>query len=191
MCVVLGTASTIAQADEPADRGSSAERRSAAEVPHRLHVRAGAASTDSTGRPTICLDVRVVAGLAVEGCGTGQGVIHDEPGEEMAHFRATYAILDRALGRGVLRARGGLGFAEMQIGVDHPGFRFGDPDRERGSVAGPEASVSAQWLAPLHFGVDFVLTATAGLAYFAGAAQLAPSKSELQGFGSVEAGIGW
>ena len=39
--------------------------------------------------------------------------------------------------------------------------------------------------------LDFVVTGTAGLAYFTGAPALATSKSELQSFVSVEAGVGW
>ena len=154
-------------------------------------MRVGAASTDTTGRPTICLDVKIALGFGVESCGTGQALIHNDAGNEMAHFRATYAFADRSLWKGTLVARGGLGFAEMQVGVDHPGFRFGDPDADRGSVAGPEAALQAQWLAPLYEGLDFVVTGTAGLAFFAGAADLATTKSELQGFASIEAGIGW
>lgn len=132
-----------------------------------------------------------MARFGVETCGTGQAVLHDDPGNEMMHVRATYAFADRSLWKGTLLARGGLGFAEMQVGVDHPGFRFGSPDADRGSVAGPEASLSAQWLAPLYKGVDFVVTGTAGLAYFAGADELATTKSDVQGFASIEAGIGW
>lgn len=179
-----------ARAGGPADDGGR-DPGDHPPITNRVNLRVGAASTDANGRPTICLDVRVVARFGVESCGTGQAVLHDEPGNEMAHFRVTYAVLDRSLWKGTLVARGGVGFAEMQVGVDHPGFRFTSPDADRGSVAGPEGSVSAQWLAPLHGDVDFVVTGTAGLAYFAGAAELATTRSELQGFASIEAGLGW
>lgn len=107
------------------------------------------------------------------------------------HFRVNYSILDRSLWKGTLHARGGIGFAELQLGKDNPGFNFGGPDADRGSVAGPEAALSAQWLLPMYKKLDFVVTGTAGLAYFTGAPQLATSKSELQSFVSVEAGVGW
>jgi hypothetical protein len=79
----------------------------------------------------------------------------------------------------------------MQVGKDNPGFVFGSPDQDRGSVSGPEAALSAQWLLPMYKGLDFVVTGTAGLAYFAHAEELATTKSEVQGFASIEAGIGW
>ena len=135
--------------------------------------------------------MRLVRGFGIESCGTGQAVLHNDPGAEMAHFRATYAFADRALWKGTLVARGGLGFAEMQVGIDHPGFNFGSPDADRGSVAGPEASLSAQWLLPLYKGFDFVVTGTAGLAYFARAHELVTTKSDVQPFMSIEAGVGW
>jgi hypothetical protein len=160
-------------------------------ITNRINMRVGTASTDDIGYPTICLDVRIAYRIGIESCGTGQAVLHDEPGNEMAHFRAVYSFLDRPLWKGTLHARGGLGFAEMQLGKDNPGFQFGSPDDDRGSVAGPEASLSAQWLLPMYKQLDFVITGTAGLAYFTGAPQLATSRSELQSFVSLEAGVGW
>lgn len=51
--------------------------------------------------------------------------------------------------------------------------------------------MSAQLLAPIYNGFDFVLTGTAGLAWFQRADELVVPKSELQPFVSIEAGIGW
>ncbi|MDB4961084.1 MAG: hypothetical protein JWP01_1083 [Myxococcales bacterium] len=180
----------VARGDEPIDDGTD-PNIAHAPVTNRINLRVGGASTDDTGYPTICMDVRIAAGFGVESCGTGQALLHNEPGNEMAHFRATYTFLERSLWKGNLHARGGLGFAELQLGIDNPGFKFGSPDQDRGSVAGPEASLSAQWLLPMYKDFDFVVTGTAGLAYFAGAPELATSRSELQSFASIEAGIGW
>ncbi|MEJ7604176.1 MAG: hypothetical protein WKG01_40300 [Kofleriaceae bacterium] len=161
-------------------------------TPNRLNLRIGGSSTDSTGRLTLCLDIRIVAGLGIEGCGTGQGVIHDEPGTEMVHFRATWSVIERITSRGVGKLRAGLGFAELQVGVDHPGFSFGEPDpTERGSVAGPEAVVQGQWLIPLHKGVEAIASVTAGVAAFANADQLIEPARNVQPFVSVELGLGW
>lgn len=181
---------TSGWAEEPIDGGAT-DPDDRPPVVNRVNLRVGTASTDQNGRPTICLDVRVIGKLGVETCGTGQAVLHNEPGAEMAHFRATYSLANRALWKGTVHARGGVGFAEMQLGIDHPGFQFGQPDADRGSVAGPEASFSAQWLLPLYKDLDFVVTGTAGLAYFAGADELVTPRRELQGFASIEAGIGW
>jgi hypothetical protein len=187
-CLVLVGLVPGARADE-VEPGSGA----LGEVtPNRVNLRLGGASTDSTGRPTICLDVAIVAGLGIEGCGTGQGVIHDEPGTEMAHFRATWSVLEHITDRGVGRLRAGLGFAELQVGVDHPGFTFGEPDPiERGSVAGPEAVVQGQWLVPLRGGVEAIASFSAGIAAFANADKLVEPKRNVQPFASVELGIGW
>ncbi len=179
-----------AWAEDPVD-GGAVDPSDHAPITNRINLRVGGASTDTTGYPTICMDVRIAFRIGVEACGTGQALLHDEPGNEMAHFRVNYSILDRSLWKGTLHARAGVGFAELQLGKDNPGFNFGAPDADRGSVAGPEAALSAQWLLPMYKKLDFVVTGTAGLAYFAGAPELATSKSELQSFVSVEAGVGW
>ena len=160
-------------------------------VKNRLNLRVGASSSELNGRPTICMDVKIAWGFDVESCGTGQAIIHNDPGQEMAHFRVNYALLSRGVGRGTLLGRAGIGFAEMQVGKDNPGFVFGRPDADRGSLAGPETSISAQWLVPMYKSLDFVVTGTAGVAYFANAKQLVIGQNEVQGFVSIDAGIGW
>lgn len=150
-------AGTFVPRDARADESVEPGTRAVSPTANRINLRLGGATTDDTGRPTICLDVRVFAGLNLESCGTGQAIIHNEPGREMAHFRGTWTFLERVTPRGVGKLRAGGGFAELQVGVDHPGFSFGEPDRiDRGSVAGPEAVVQAQWLVPLASGVEAV-----------------------------------
>lgn len=179
-----------ALADEPTiDDGS--DRSPHERVNNRVNLRAGVASTDTNGKPTICVDVRLVSNLGLETCGTGGGVLHDAEGTDMAHFRATYGFLHRPVGKMTAQLRGGLGFAELQVGLDRPGFAFGGPDRDRGAVAGPEASVSGQLLAPVVSGIDFVLTGTAGVAVFRRADELVVPKGNVQPFISIEAGFGW
>jgi len=179
----------IARADEATEPGASID---ATPTPNRVNLRLGNATSDSTGRPVICVDVRIWSGLGVESCGTGQGIIHDEPGQEVAHFRATWSLLSRAFTTGTARLRAGAGFAELQVGVDHPGFHFGEPDRvERGSVAGPEAALQGQFLVPLGKGVEAIASFTAGLAIFQDADKLITPQSNTQPFASVEIGLGW
>jgi hypothetical protein len=180
----------VAAFADPADDGGTSGTEHPP-IKNRINFRVGAATTDTNGHPTICLDVRVVRGFGIESCGTGQALLHDDPGYEMAHFRGTYSLLEGPVWKGTGHVRGGLGFAEMQVGIDHPGFQFGSPDKDRGSVSGPEASLSGQLLLPLYKGVDFVMTGTAGLALFQHADELVQTKSNLQSFVSVEAGIGW
>ncbi len=191
LAVVAAPAIAQAQGTEPVDDGSDHDPSDHPPIFNRLNFRVGFASSDLNGKPTLCLDVNVAFGFGVETCGTGAQVLHNDPGQEMSHYRINYTVLERSLWKGTLHARGGLGFSEMQVGKDNPGFIFGAPDSDRGSVSGPEAALSAQWLLPMYKGLDFVVTGTAGLAYFAHADQLAATKSDLQSFASIEAGIGW
>jgi hypothetical protein len=192
-CVAAALVATmgVARGDEPTDDGTGGDPSNHGPIFNRLNFRVGFASSDLNGHPTLCLDVNVVYGFGVEACGTGAQVLHDDPGQEMSHYRINYTMLERNLWKGTLHARGGLGFSEMQVGYDDPGFVFGGTNREKGSTAGPEAALSAQWLLPMYKGLDFVVTGTAGLAYFAHADELASTKSDVQGFASIEAGIGW
>ncbi len=178
-----------ARAEEAAEPGAGG---GADPSTNRINLRIGGASSDSTGRPTICLDVRIVAGFAVESCGTGQAIIHNEAGREMAHFRGTWTLLTKHTDRGTGKLRAGAGFAELQVGVDHPGLNFGSPDRiDRGSVAGPEAVVQGQWLVPLGRGVEAIASLTAGAAAFAKADELIVPQRAIQPFVALELGLGW
>ncbi len=181
---------TSAYADESLEPGGTSDAPPSAE--NRINMRIGGATSDDNGRPTICLDVRIISGFGVESCGTGQQIIHNDPGREMAHFRGTWTVLAKATTHGTGKLRVGGGFAEMQVGEDHPGFHFGDPDStDHGSVAGPEAVAQAQWLVPIGKGVEVVTSLTAGLAYFASADKLVIPQDHVQPFVSFEAGVGW
>jgi hypothetical protein len=183
-CVLFATP---AFADEAPDPGV----RIAGPATNRINLRLGGATSDSTGRPAICLDATIVRGFGLESCGTGQGIIHDESGVELAHFRATYALLSRSTTSGTGRLRAGVGWAELQVGNDRPGFQFGSPTSERASVAGPEAAVQGQWLVPIAAGVEAVASFTIGAAAFARANELVVPQSNVQPFASFELGLGW
>jgi hypothetical protein len=187
--LVLAAIGGVAHADEALEPGTTDAKDP---TENRINMRVGGASTDSTSRPVICLDVRVFYKLDIEACGSGQGVIHDEPGTEMVHFRATWSVIDRLTRKGRGKVRAGVGFAELQVGLDRPGFDFGDPDApDFASVAGPEAAVQAQWLVPIAKGVEAVASATAGVALFSAADKLVVPKDNVQPFVSFEIGIGW
>lgn len=177
-------------AEESAEPGGGSAGNSKP-IENRLSLRIGGATTDTVGRPTICADVRVVATFSVEACGTGAQLLHDEPGREMAHFRANYGFLEGGLWRGRGRLRAGLGFAELQVGEDDAGFDFDGPSGKLGSVAGPEASVSAQWVLPVAGDFEMIANATAGAAVFQNADRLIEPQGAVQGFVSFELGLGW
>lgn len=182
--------STRARA-QPVDEGSNSDPSSHPPIVNRLNLRIGFDSSNKDGRATVCLDVNVVLGFGVEACGTGNQVWHNDPGQELSHYRVNYTFVERSLWKGTLHARSGLGFAEMQVGRDDPGFVFGGTGRDRSSTSGPEGALAVQWLLPMYKGFDFVVTATGGLAYFAHADELATTKSAVQSFFSLEAGVGW
>jgi len=187
--VVLAGASAARADGESTEPGAG---DGAAPTRNRINLRAGGATSDSVGRPTICLDVRLFGPIDIEACGTGQGILHDEAGGEMAHFRGTWTFVERITERGTGKLRAGAGFAELQVGLDHPGFNFGAPDRiDRGSVAGPEAVIQGQWLVPLGKGLEAIASLTAGVAAFAKADELVVPKRNVQPFVSFELGVGW
>ena len=187
--VILALLGAPAWAD--VDEGTDKPPSDHPPIVNRFNLRFGFDSANGDGRPTVCADIRIAYGFGVEACGTGNQIWHNDPGLEMSHYRVNYSIVDRALWKGTLHARGGLGFAEMQVGKDDPGFVFGGTGVDRSSTSGPEAALSAQWLLPMYKGLDFVVTGTGGLAYFAHADELATTKSDVQSFVSIEAGIGW
>lgn len=178
-------------APQPPAREPPVSTQEAAAPPgHRLNMRVGLASSDEVQRPTVCLEVVAVWRASVEGCGTGSGILHDEVGRQIAHFRVNVPVHRLAIARGWSSLRGGLGFAELEVGPDRPGFDFGAPDQPN-SVAGPDASVSMQWLRPLGSGVELVATATAGIAWFSRADLLVIPQSSFQPYAAFEIGAGW
>lgn len=193
--LVLGLISiglpSAALADGPIDGGGE-EVEQQEHAAYRVNLRLGTASTDRNGAPTICAEVRVWADLAIESCGTGADILHNNDGAEMMHVRGTYEIWDRTTRRGRGGVRLGAGFAEMSVGDDKIGLEFGDPDAQNPiSVAGPEAAVSAQWTIPLGKKLEAVGTFTGGVGYFSGARKLVLPRDEIQPFASFELGVGW
>ena len=175
---------------EPIDSDDSEPTSSPGPVSHRVNLRAGLASSDEVGRPTICLEVVALWGASVEGCGTGSGILHDEAGRQIAHFRLNVPLLTRPIGGGQLALRGGAGFAELEVGDDRPGFDFGEADNVA-AVAGPDGAVSVQWLRPVGAGVELVANATTGVAWFSGADQLVVPQRHVQPYVAFELGVGW
>ncbi len=182
-------ASGGARADDDGEPGGGHRDRDRAR--NHLNLRIGGASTDGNGRPVICGEVHALARLSFEGCGTGADFLHHASGAEMAHFRALWQLHRWSTGRSTIAARAGAGFAELQLGPDDAGFQFGGPGVAQNAVAGPEGSASVQLLVPMGRGIETIASATAGLAWFAGADRLVAPRDHLQPFASVEIGIGW
>ncbi len=193
LALIAATAAPVggpAFADESVDDGGDVVPQPHA--PYRVNLRLGTASTDRNGMPTVCAEVRVWADLAIESCGTGADLWHQNDGPEMMHVRASWELFDRTTHRGRGGVRVGAGFAELAVGDDQLGFEFGDPDnRDPVSVAGPEVAVSAQWTLPLGKGLQAVGTFTGGVGYFSGAPKLILPRDEVQPFAAFDLGVGW
>lgn len=185
-CTVVAARAEADPADQPAGEVA------AEHVPpsHRVNLRAGLASSDDVDRPTICLEVVAVLTVSVEACGTGSGILHNQVGRQIAHFRLNVPLVRRAIWGGWGNLRAGAGFAELEVGEDRPGFDFGDPDQP-GSTAGPDAAVSIQWMRTIGKGVELVGTGTLGLAWFSGADRLVLPQDRFQPYASIELGVGW
>ena len=157
-----------------------------------VNLRAGASSSSESGRPVICMQVSAIAELSFETCGTGTGLLHHDPTPEMAHFRMKWATNRWSIAQGLIELQAGLGFTELQVGKDTPGFSFGVPTTsEPIETAGPEASLSLQWIYPLDLGFEFVGDATFGAAWLKYAPQLVTPRDKLAPFGEISAGVGW
>lgn len=185
LLVFLVATTAAAQPAEP-----TTEPASDAPPTHRANLRLGLASSDAVNRPTVCLEVFALWATSVEGCGTGSGILHDEVGRQMAHFRVNVPVRRDAWFGGWSSVRVGVGFAELEVGPDRPGFDFGDPDQPN-SVAGPDAAASVQWLRSLGSGVELVATGTVGVAWFSGAGQLQRPQDQAQPYIAFEIGAGW
>ena len=190
--VALLALGTAAHAQTPAgDGGESADERRAriARTENRINLRLGMSSADQSQRPTICMEVRLVSHLSLEGCGTGNGLLHHSDGAELAHYRFKWALAKNVLYGGLARAQLGVGFAELQLAADDPGFVI----RPDGGVeaSGPEAAATFQWLRPMGKGWEFIVNANAGLAWVPGAGDLVVPQNTVQPFFGLEIGAGW
>lgn len=133
-----------APADEPAVRQQTFTPRPFVGWP-LLELRGGVDSMSEGRAPMICMEIGAWTYLAVEACGSGAGILHDQDIAEMVHFRLEGTIPVVRQGRFELVVQPGLGFAEVQTGRDEGGFLFG-PARtdDQNEGAGPEATASAK-----------------------------------------------
>lgn len=158
-----------------------------------FNLRVGASSAAAAGRPEICVEGAPTDYISLEACGTGSGILHDDPAPEIAHFRVPITAYRLVLGHSALAFRLAPGFAELQIDRDTPGFDFDGADSDRPAVetAGPELTGSIQWAVPLAYGLEFLMDADVGLAWFPHAPDLAVPMSTWQPYVGLNAGIGF
>lgn len=194
---VVMSASLAAQAhaDEPeTDRGGSDSSifdfERAATTRTYVDVRGGMATTNEAGIAEVCFEGSPLKFLTVESCGTGAGLWRDDQGRQMMHVRVELQPYRFVVGGVALDPQLGVGFAEMQIGEDEPGFRF-DGASGKMDTSGPELTLSLSAKVPLQLDLELIAELTSGLAYFAHAPDLAVPQAELQPFTSLTLGLGF
>ena len=194
LCCALGlsTASwgsctkAYAQSDAP-EPGT----RDPAEARTYVNARVGAASSNQSGRPEVCVEGAPLAVVSVEACGTGAQVWHEDPSPEMAHFRVKGRLLSLELPHFWLQGFVGAGFAEMQVGNDEPGFAFSDASDSLTSTAGAELSLSARALVPIRYGLELLADLGVAGAFMPHADELVRPQSRFQPTVSFSLGVGF
>lgn len=187
-------ASNGSPADESPDSPGPAEVRAAVVAPRNwLNLRGGfgAQPVDAVGaRPQICGEVSPLDWLGVEACGTGAGFLF-ESGSELVHVRGKVRLASVDTGYGFLEPRLALGFAELQVGDDAPGFDFFGAGPTGVETAGPEAGASLRWSHPLAWDFEMLADASLGMAWLPYAPQLTTSMSPWQPSATLTLGVGW
>lgn len=179
-------------AADPIEAGFSVPRFERIEAPRHVgHLRIGASSGNDNGRPELCLELSPWQPIAFEACGTGSGILHRDPTPELAHFRARWRAGAWRVGQAWIEPQLGAGLAELQVGVDAPGFRFGAPGEDAVEIAGPEAMAALRALWPLGGGFELLADLSLGMAWLPGAERLALPSNRWQPFAALGIGVGW
>jgi hypothetical protein len=150
----------------------------AAPVRDYVNLRAGV-STGSK-RLEMCLEVSPLAALSVEACGTGSEFLASARSPELAHYRAKYTLTQWLTDVGWIQPRVGLGFTELQVDEDDPGFQFFGVGPRGAETAGPEASLGLRGLYPLGSYFELVGELSFSMAWLKYAPQLATPQPRFQ-----------
>ncbi len=161
------------------------------EVRHWGNLRVGGAMGGGDGRPEICGEFAPLAFLSIEGCGTGAGILHNEPVNQATHFRAKVRLLRLAAGPVLLEPLLGAGMIELQVGRDDAGFRFSDVGPRNVETAGVEAMGALRALLPVGAGFELVSELSFGVGYTPEAPDLVLPMPEVPVFGGLTVGVGF
>jgi len=163
----------------------------AVEAPTRDFVNLRLGASSGTKRLEMCLEVSPFEAWSLEACGTGSEILHHEDSPELAHFRGKYTLTNWNTEIGWLQPRVGLGFTELQIGRDDPGFQFLGVGPRGMETAGPEASFGIRGLYPLIGGFELVGELSFSMAWLRYAPQLATPQAQFQPAVSLTFGGGF
>lgn len=165
---------------------------SAPDAPRNFgNFRAGAGSSSENGHAYLCLEGSPLAFLAIEACGTGSGFLHDDEAPETAHFRTKITPRVWRYREGFLAPHLDLGFAELQVAEDTPGFDFAGTGPDGVETAGPELGLGVRLLYPLSRWVEIVGDATVSYAWLPHAPDLVDPHDEHQVSATFSLGVGF
>lgn len=155
------------------------------------NLRIGGAVGAGDGRPEICGEFLPFAFLSVEACGSGAGILHDEPIQQAMHVRAKVSPWRLRAGDLRLEPLVGAGMIELQVGRDAPGLRFSDTGPDRLETAGLEAMAGLRVLLPVGGGFELVGELSGGLGYTPHAPDLRIPYPVVPAFASFTIGMGF
>lgn len=164
---------------------------------HWLNVRLGASSSSALLefaieiQPLSFLGDHFIAGLSFEARGAGNGFLQRSPDPEVTHFLLKQRLASWRAGAIWLEPQIGIGFAELQIGDDAPGFHFGGVGPKGVETAGPEGIVQLRMLYPISDDFELVGEVHLALAYFAHAPELVRPMPKLRPEIGVSLGLGF
>lgn len=181
----------VAAAGEPSVSTTVPEKREAPEVRNWGNLRVGGAVGAGQGRPEICGEFAPLAFLSIEGCGTGAGILHDEPITESSHYRVKLRLLRFDAGPLLFEPVVGAGMIEVQVGKDDAGFRFSDAGPRGVETAGAEAMGALRALYPVGGGFELVSELSLGVGWVPNAPDLVLPQPKVPVFGSLTAGVGF
>lgn len=163
----------------------------AEEAPTRDYVNLRLGASTGSKRLEMCLELSPLEAFSMEACGTGSEILHHENAPELAHFRAKYTLTQWKTEIGWLQPRVGVGFTELQVGADDPGFQFFGVGSRAVETAGPEASLGIRGLYPLGSHFDLVGELSLSMAWLRYAPQLTMPQSQFQPAVSFTLGAGF
>jgi hypothetical protein len=171
--------------------GTEAPSQTAEAVPVRDYVNLRAGVSTGSRRLEMCLEISPLAVFSVEACGTGSEFLAHARSPELAHYRAKYTLTQWKTEVGWLQPRVGLGFTELQVDEDDPGFQFFGVGPRGAETAGPEASLGIRGLYPLGSYFELVGELSFSMAWLKYAPQLVSPQSRLQPAVSFTLGAGF
>jgi len=157
-----------------------------------LELRGGVDTVAAGRSPVVCGELHPVRFLALDACGTGSGTWHRRPSDEMSHYRVEADLPLGSRGRLAGWLQPGVGFAEVQRGVDASGFSFGDgwTGPEGAEAAGAELSLSARGRAWVHERAYAVVEANVSTAWVPGAPEAVGTPGPVLPSASLTVGLG-